>query len=86
MSKEGVKKNPAKVEVILELPKPRNVSEVRAFVGMVSYYPKSIPNLSSLLAPLYRLLQKGVEPKWDRLCEKAFNTEFPTCIYTNVYI
>ena len=56
------------------LPVPTNVTQLRSFVGLVYYYGKFLPNLSSVLAPLYTLLQKGAQWKWGVQQEKAFST------------
>lgn len=37
----------------------RNLTQLRAFLGMVQYYFKFLPDLATHLAPLHRLLQKG---------------------------
>ncbi len=47
-----------KVRVISEAPAPLNVTQLLSFLGVVNYYSKFLPNLSTMLAPLYRLLQK----------------------------
>ena len=53
----------AKVSAIKDPPEPTNVSELKAFLGVIIFYGKYIKNLSSVLSPLYALLQK--ERKWD---------------------
>ncbi|KAK3744561.1 hypothetical protein QZH41_003499 [Actinostola sp. cb2023] len=40
--------------------------------GELQYHGKWIPNLSTILHPLNRLLQKGQEFKWSKECEEAF--------------
>lgn len=72
ISSNGIKKDPNKIKSIVKAPRPSNVSEVRAFIGMVSYYGKFIENLSSLLSPLYVLLQKDKKFIWSDACEKSF--------------
>ena len=43
-------------------------------MGLVNYYGKFLPNLSSVLAPLHALLQKGAQWKWGVQQEKVFFT------------
>lgn len=57
---EGILKDKSKIEAIREMPRPRNVQEVRSFVGMINYYGRFIRNLSSILYALNKLLHKGV--------------------------
>ena len=70
--KEGIGTSKAKVDAVLEAPVPLNVSELCSFLGLVNYYSKFIPNLSSLCEPLNGLLRKEVTWNWDRCCNQAF--------------
>jgi len=63
-----------RIKIIRDAPVPTNVTQLRSFVGLVKYYSKFLPNLSSLLVPLYALLQKGSIWKWGSQQEKAFST------------
>ena len=38
MSVEGIRVDPVKIEVIVNWKLPRNVTEVRSFLGLVGYY------------------------------------------------
>ena len=49
---QGLHTTAKKVEAITEAPQPRNVAELRLFLGLLHYYGKFIPNLSSMLTPL----------------------------------
>ena len=69
---EGVHTSSKKVKAITEARAPQNVSELRAFLGLVNYYGKFVPNLASLLHPLYSLLHSGVQWKWSKECQQAF--------------
>lgn len=52
ISAEGLRKDPAKIQAISDAPVPTNVQEVRSLVGLINYYGKFVPNLSSILSPL----------------------------------
>ena len=60
-----------KVEAVVKAPTPRNLKELKSFLGLLSYYSKFFPNMSSVLAPLYCLLRKDARWKWS-VEEKAF--------------
>ena len=64
ISKEGLHTSESKVQAILGAPAPKDVSELRSFLGLVNYYSKFLPDLASKLAPLYKLLQKTCKWKW----------------------
>ena len=69
---EGVHTSTKKVKAITDARAPKNVTELRAFLGLVNYYSKFVPNLASLLHPLYSLLQSEVQWKWSKECQQAF--------------
>lgn len=45
---------------------------MKAFLGLINYYGKFLPNLSITLNPLYHLLKKDTRYLWDDKCEEAF--------------
>ena len=63
---------PKKVKAIAEMLKPQDVTQLSAFLGMVQYYPKFLPDLATHLAPLHRLLQKDVKWSWGAAEEASF--------------
>ena len=69
---EGLHPTDEKVEAIVKAPEPKNVSELRAFLGLINYYGKFLKNLSSLLHPLNELLQKDKSWVWTEACKQAF--------------
>ena len=73
ISKEGLQPTDDKVRAVLEAPQPTNVSELKAFLGLVNYYRKFMQNLSTVLAPLYTLLKKNTPWRWQADQEQAFN-------------
>ena len=52
----GIHTAPSKLQAIQQAPSPRNITELRAFLGLLNYYGKLIPNLSTLIHPLNVLL------------------------------
>ena len=69
---EGIQPSPDKVKAVQEAPTPQDVSQLKSFIGLVNYYGKFLPDLSNLLAPLYRLLQKDTKWSWGADQERAF--------------
>ena len=57
VSKEGISTDPDKITAVTERPQPTTVTEVRSFLGFVSYYRRFIPNFSKVAKPLNQLLQ-----------------------------
>ena len=71
---EGVHQSHEKVQAIVEAPSPATVTEVRSFLGMLQYYEKFLPNLSTVLHPLNDLLREGASSSWQPGCQEAFES------------
>ncbi|XP_021354167.1 uncharacterized protein K02A2.6-like [Mizuhopecten yessoensis] len=69
---EGLHKADNKVEAVLKAPEPSDVSELRAFLGLVNYYGRFLPNLSTTLYPLHKLLEKDKSWEWNTSHRQAF--------------
>ena len=69
IDKDGLHPAPEKITAVQMAPEPRNITELRAFLGLLNYYS---PNLSVVLSPLYRLLQAKVKWLWSREQSEAF--------------
>ena len=61
---EGIHPIDEKVEALQEVPIPQNVSELKSYLGPLSYYSRFLPNLSTTLAPLYLLLKVSEQWQW----------------------
>ncbi|GFT17701.1 retrovirus-related Pol polyprotein from transposon 17.6 [Trichonephila clavipes] len=64
-----------KVQVIKDFPIPTNKTQVRAFLGLSSYYRRYIPEFSVIAAPLTDLLQgrnRKSTVDWNSSCQNAF--------------
>ena len=73
MTDKGLLPCPNKVETIRQAKAPQNVTELKAFLGLLTFYAKFIPNLSSRISCLYNLLRKDVKYVWSHDCGKVFN-------------
>ena len=58
--KEGIRVDPNKIEVVIEWKPPRNVIEVRSFLGLAGYYRRFVKGFSMTTTPMTRLLHKNV--------------------------
>jgi transposase InsO family protein len=72
VSREGIKCDPAKIDVVQSWPHPINMTEVRSFLGFATYYRRFIPHFSTVASPLTGLTRKDVEFDWTEECEYAF--------------
>ena len=71
--KEGIRVDPKKIEVVVEWKPPRNVTEVRSFLGLAGYYRRFVKGFSMIAAPMTRLLQKNVKFEWGEECQRSFD-------------
>ena len=62
----------AKVKAVWEAPAPTNVTELKSYLGLINFYGKFLPNLSTELEPLYQLLRKNQRWKWNIEQIRAF--------------
>ena len=69
----GIRTTPDKVDAVIKAPPPKNTSELRSFLGLVNYYGKFVPHLSTVLHPLNHLLKAGMRWSWSQDCSKAFS-------------
>ena len=60
------------IRAIMEWPTPKNVSEVRSFMGLVGYYRRFIKGFSKLAHSITSLRKKGVKFDWTSKCEDHF--------------
>jgi hypothetical protein len=74
ISKDGIRTNPLKVEAIMSMRKPRDVTEVQSFLGIVNFYAKFCPNLSHIAEPLNNLTRDKVKWEWSKSCQSAFDS------------
>ena len=73
VSENGVSTDPSKVSKILDWPIPRNVSELRSFLGLASYYRRFIKDFAKTAVQLHRLTEKNKPFVWSESCLEAFN-------------
>ncbi|XP_037028712.1 uncharacterized protein K02A2.6-like [Bradysia coprophila] len=73
IDEHGRRPNTAKVQAIVDMPEPHDVTTVKSFLGMINYYSKFVKEMKDLRFPLDRLLCKDVKFEWTDECREAFN-------------
>jgi len=58
LPENGVSASTDKVKAVREYPTPTNVTEVRAFLGLASFYRRLVPNFAQIAKPLTTLTRK----------------------------
>ena len=67
----GIEKE--KVNGVLSWPEPRNVKDVRKFLGLANYYRRFIKDFTQVARPMNMLMRKDIKWKWRREQQKTFN-------------
>ena len=70
---DGLSVDSEKVVKVKEWPIPRNVSEIRSFMGLAGYYRRFIQDFSKIATPITRLTGKDVKFDWSEACQTAFD-------------
>ena len=69
---KGLCVDPEKVNAITKMTTPKDIHEVRRFIGMTNYLARFIPNVAERMQPLLNLLQKDVQFQWTSSQQEAF--------------
>lgn len=72
--KNGSLPDPKNVEAVSQQKPPKNVKEVRRFIGMCGFYRKFVPDFSKIATPLTNLTRSNVKFSWTDECQVAFET------------
>ena len=72
VSKNQVRMDPKKVQVIVDWQTPRHVKDLRSFFGLANYYKKFIASYSKRATTLIDLLKKDTKWVWSERCDEAF--------------
>ena len=72
VSVKGIRVDPINIESIVNWKPPRNVIEVRSFLGLARYYRRFVKGFSVIASPLTKLLRKGVKFEWTDKCQNSF--------------
>lgn len=73
LSESGIEVQAAKAEAVQCYPVPRNLTDVRAFLSLCSYYRRFIADFATIAAPLYELQRKNVHFHWSERQKEAFD-------------
>lgn len=68
----GLKPTKQKLEAISNAPEPKDITQLRSYLGRLNFYRKFLVNAAVVLEPLNKLLRKGVPWKWNAERSQAF--------------
>jgi Reverse transcriptase (RNA-dependent DNA polymerase)/RNase H-like domain found in reverse transcriptase/Integrase zinc binding domain/Retroviral aspartyl protease/Chromo (CHRromatin Organisation MOdifier) domain len=73
VGEKGISMEEHKVKAVREWPVPKDVSDVRSFLGLAGYYRRFVYKFSEIASPISELLQKDIKFQWTDKQNEAFN-------------
>ena len=64
---------PTTLDCIRHMPAPRNMKEIKQFLGLTGYYRKFVPRFADISRPLTTLTKKDKKFEWTPACQKSFD-------------
>jgi hypothetical protein len=71
--KQGLLVDPAKIVVIVNLPPPKSVCQLKSTLGHTGYYRKFIRGYAQITVPMEKLLKKDTKYQWNDECQKSLD-------------
>eukprot|EP00253_Pinus_taeda_P026215 PITA_26215 len=73
ITKEGIAVDPEKIRTIMEWPIPKDVADIRSFMGLAGYYRRFVESFSRIAYTITSLQKKGKVFKWTAECQQSFD-------------
>jgi len=70
---DGIEIEAEKVDRVLSWPQPKNVKDIRKFLGLANYYRRFIKDFAQVARPMNVLTQKDEKWRWEEMQQKAFD-------------
>ncbi|UYV65525.1 hypothetical protein LAZ67_3004592 [Cordylochernes scorpioides] len=89
ISTGGLKPGPRKIEAIEEFPEPKNVHDIRRFLGLTNLFRRFVKDFARKAEPLSRLTKKGTQFEWKEEQRRSFGglrndlVEYPVLAHYN---
>ena len=72
ITKDGISVDPDKIKAIEKWPVPKDVTDVRSFMGITGYYRRFIEGFSRIANAITSLQKKGNKFEWNKKSEESF--------------
>jgi hypothetical protein len=72
VSDEGIQTDEDKVKAVSAFPEPKNLTQLRSFLGLVGYYRRFVEKFATISEPLIELTRKGTLFHWNNARQHAF--------------
>ena len=71
IGRDGLKASPAMIQAVREWPRPQTVSHVLSFLGLATFFRRSVQGFSNVVRPMTNLTRNNVQFVWDARCQQA---------------
>ena len=71
ISADGISPLPEKLDSIKNMPAPKDLKEIKQFLGLTGYYKKIVPRFVDISRPLTQLMKKQRKFMWTPACQKS---------------
>ena len=75
VGRDVIKMDPQKTAVIDQWPVPKDVHQLRSFVGLATYFRRFVQGFSKLVSPMTDLLRGKSPWDWSEKCQQAFQNK-----------
>jgi hypothetical protein len=72
VSENGIETDGAKIDCVRGISFPKNIHELRSYIGLCSYYRAFCPFFATVIEPLTECLRKGASLQWTERRQQAF--------------
>ena len=72
LSRNGMRASPEKTKAVKNSPIPKNVKELRSFLGLASFYRRLVQKFAHIAKPMSELLRKDTPVVWTERKQSAF--------------
>lgn len=72
LTRDGISVDPEKIRTIMEWSVPKDVVDIRSFMGLAGYYRRFVEGFSRVAYPITSLQKKGKAFEWTPECQRRF--------------
>ncbi|KAL7290673.1 hypothetical protein TKK_0015430 [Trichogramma kaykai] len=72
VDRNGLRTDPDKTKAVLDCKPPKNIKQLKGFLGMIGWYARFLKNLAEIRQPLTELTRKNVAWHWREEQQNAF--------------
>jgi hypothetical protein len=84
--KQGMLVDPTEIVVIVNLPPPKSVCQLKSTLGDTGYYKKFIRGYAQIVVPMEKLLKKDIKFQWNDECQQSLDILKEKMVTTQILV